>query len=84
MLQMIMNVIDHGMNIAEATAAPRIHDQWLPDELRVEQGVSPDTIALLGEMGHHVVVKDPMGSTQSIMVTDQAFTAAPTRARPAI
>ncbi len=72
-LQVIMNVIDHGMNIAEATYAPRIHHQWLPDELRVEQGLSPDTIRLLGEMGHHVVVKDPMGSTQSIMVTDHGL-----------
>ena len=40
-LQMIMNVIDHGMNVAEATHAPRIHHQWLPDELRVEEGLSP-------------------------------------------
>jgi gamma-glutamyltranspeptidase/glutathione hydrolase len=68
-LQVIMNVIDHGMNIAEATYAPRVHHQWLPDELRVEDGLSPDTIRLLEEMGHHVVVKDTMGSTQSIMVT---------------
>jgi gamma-glutamyltranspeptidase/glutathione hydrolase len=72
-LQVIMNVIDHDMNVAEATYAPRIHHQWLPDELRVEQGLSPDTIRLLGEMGHHVVVRDPMGSTQSIMVTDDGL-----------
>ncbi|MEZ5932648.1 MAG: gamma-glutamyltransferase [Alphaproteobacteria bacterium] len=69
-LQVIMNVIDHGMNIAEATQAPRIHHQWLPDELRIEEGISPDTIALLEQRGHNVVVKDAMGSTQSIMVTD--------------
>jgi gamma-glutamyltranspeptidase / glutathione hydrolase len=72
-LQVIMNVIDHGMNIAEATYAPRVHHQWLPDELRVEEGLSPDTISLLEEMGHHVVVKDTMGSTQSIMGTDDGF-----------
>jgi gamma-glutamyltranspeptidase/glutathione hydrolase len=40
-LQVIMNVIDHGMNIAEATCAPRVHHQWLPDELRIEKGISP-------------------------------------------
>ena len=40
-LQVIMNMVDHGMNIAEASAAPRMHDQWLPDELRVEEGFSP-------------------------------------------
>ena len=68
-LQIIMNVIDHGMNIAEATYAPRVHHQWLPDELRIEEGLSPDTIRLLEQMGHEVIVSDAMGSTQSIMVT---------------
>jgi gamma-glutamyltranspeptidase/glutathione hydrolase len=68
-LQIIMNVIDHGMNIAEATYAPRIHHQWLPEELRIEEGLSPDTIRLLEQMGHKVSVQDAMGSTQSIMVT---------------
>lgn len=66
-LQVIMNVIDHEMNIAEATMAPRIHHQWLPDEIRIEEGLSPDTIALLQAMGHTVAVKSAMGSTQSIM-----------------
>ena len=69
-LQIIMNVIDHGMNIAEATYAPRIHHQWLPDELRIEEGLSPDTVRLLEQMGHKVTVQDAMGSTQSIMVTE--------------
>jgi gamma-glutamyltranspeptidase / glutathione hydrolase len=68
-LQIIMNVIDHGMNIAEATHAPRLHHQWLPDELRIEEGLSPDTIALLEQKGHAVALGDAMGSTQSIMVT---------------
>ena len=40
-LQIIMNVIDHGMNIAEATYAPRVHHQWLPDELRIEEVSAP-------------------------------------------
>jgi gamma-glutamyltranspeptidase/glutathione hydrolase len=56
-LQVIMNVIDHGMNVAEASVAPRIHHQWLPEELRVEEGRSPDTLRLL----------QAMGSTQSIL-----------------
>ena len=67
-LQVIMNVIDHGMNIAEATLAPRIHHQWLPDELRVEEGISADTKAILRAKGHDVVVKRTMGAVQSIMV----------------
>jgi len=72
-LQMILNVIDHGMNVAEATHAPRIHHQWLPDELRVEEGLSPDTIRLLEQRGQKVVIKNAMGSTQSIMVTDDGL-----------
>ena len=68
-LQIMMNVIDHGMNVAEATWAPRVHHQWLPDELRIEEGLSPDTIALLEQKGHNVAVKDAMGLTQSIMAT---------------
>lgn len=67
-LQVIMNVIDHGMNIAEATLAPRIHHQWLPDELRVEEGISADTKAILRAKGHDVVTKRTMGAVQSIMV----------------
>lgn len=66
--QVILNVIDHGMNIAEATVAPRIHHQWLPEVLRIEEGISRDTIALLEAKGHHVVEMDVMGSTQSIQV----------------
>lgn len=69
-LQVIMNVIDHEMNIAEATNAPRIHHQWFPDEIRVEEGLSPDTIRLLEERGHKVALKNVMGSTQSIMKVD--------------
>ena len=72
-LQVIMNVIDHDMNIAEATYAPRIHHQWLPDELRIEEGLSPDTIRLLEQRGQNVVVKNAMGSTQSIMVTENGL-----------
>ena len=70
-LQMIMNVIDHKMNIAEATNAVRIHHQWLPDELRIEEGLNGDTIHLLEGKGHRVVVNDVMGSTQSIMKSGQ-------------
>ncbi|WP_299616575.1 gamma-glutamyltransferase, partial [Pelagibius sp.] len=69
-LQVIMNVIDHGMNIAEATNAVRIHHQWLPDQLRIEEGLSLDTVRLLEGMGHAVEVRDAMGSTQSILVTE--------------
>ncbi len=81
-LQIVLNVVDHGMNVAAATAAPRVHHQWLPDELRVEAGLSPDTLALLAAKGHTVVVKNTMGSTQSILRIDGGFTAAADPRRP--
>ncbi|MFV9670624.1 gamma-glutamyltransferase [Pantoea sp. Ep11b] len=67
-LQMVVNSIDFGMNVAEATNAPRFHHQWLPDQLRVEKGFSPDTLRLLENKGQHVKVLPSMGSTQSIMI----------------
>ncbi len=69
-LQVIMNVIDHGLNIQSAVNAPRIHHQWLPDELRIEEGISPDTKKMLAEKGHTVVQKSSMGAIQSIMIKD--------------
>ena len=66
-LQVLVNVIDHGLNIAEATAAPRVHHQWLPDKLFVEQGLGPDTLALLRQRGHNVALSRAAGSVQSVM-----------------
>jgi gamma-glutamyltranspeptidase/glutathione hydrolase len=81
-LQILLNVIDHGMNIAEATVAPRVHHQWLPDELRVEEGFSPDTVRLLEAWGHKVVVKDTMGDTQSIVRTPEGLYGFPDTRQP--
>ena len=67
-LQMVVNSIDFGMNVAEATNAPRFHHQWLPDQLRVEKGFSPDTLQRLEAKGQHVKLLPAMGSTQSIMI----------------
>jgi gamma-glutamyltranspeptidase / glutathione hydrolase len=64
--EIILDIVDFGMNIAEATAAVRIHHQWLPDELQVERGLTPDTIRLLEARGHKVAVHDAWGSAQSI------------------
>src|SRR5579884_2089251 len=63
----LLDVLDFGMNIAEATEAVRIHDQLLPDELQVERGLSDDTVRLLEAMGHRVVVHGAWGSAQSII-----------------
>ena len=72
-LQVLVNMIDFGMNPAEAGSAVRVHDQWLPDELRVERGLSADTIALLRGMGHNVVERQAMGDTQTIQITPTGF-----------
>jgi gamma-glutamyltranspeptidase/glutathione hydrolase len=69
-LQVIMNVIDHGLNIQSAVAAPRIHHQWLPDELRIEEGISVDTIKILQKKGHRVKQQEAMGAIQSIIIKD--------------
>ena len=53
-LQMIVNVIDHEMNIGVASSAPRMHHQWLPDVIQLESGFSPDTIRELQRRGHAI------------------------------
>ena len=72
-LQAIVNAADFGMNPAESAAMPRIHHQWTPDFLRVEKGLSPDTMRLLSQMGHDVRVMPVMGSTQTIQIEDGRF-----------
>ncbi|MES2353967.1 MAG: gamma-glutamyltransferase [Pseudomonadota bacterium] len=72
-LQTIINIIDHGMNPAEAAASPRIHHQWTPDELRIEKGISPDTLRLLETKGHKISVQETMGSTNTIYIKSDGF-----------
>jgi gamma-glutamyltranspeptidase/glutathione hydrolase len=57
----LMGVIDYGLNIQQAVNAPRFHNQWLPDAEYVEPGVSPDTIHALVQMGHHIAHDDDDG-----------------------
>jgi gamma-glutamyltranspeptidase/glutathione hydrolase len=66
-LQVVLNVVDHGMNVADATHAPRIHQQWR-GTMKMEPGFSPDTIRLLEERGHKVERDETMGSAQSIVI----------------
>ncbi len=70
-LQVILNVIDHGMNVQEAVNAPRMHHQWLPDRIRMEEGFSADTIHILKSMGYDVVTGTAMGSANSILIDHQ-------------
>jgi gamma-glutamyltranspeptidase / glutathione hydrolase len=70
-LQAILHVVDFGMNAQQAVDVPRIHHQWQPDKLYVQEGVSPDTRAILSEMGHDVTpMAGRVGRLQTIVVKD--------------
>lgn len=76
-MQIIVNNLDFGMNIAAAVAAPRLHHQWLPDEVRVERGFSEQTLEALRTKGHKIV--EPLGQTSanSIAVSPDGMLGAP-------
>ena len=62
-LEIILNVIDHGMTVQEAVDAPRMHHQWLPDTVAGEPfAFSADTAAALTHMGYHLVPLEPWGA----------------------
>ncbi|MDA0717974.1 MAG: gamma-glutamyltransferase [Cyanobacteria bacterium] len=67
-LQVLLNRLVHGLNLAAAVASPRIHSQLWPDQISVEQGLSPDTVRLLEAKDHRVVVTATMGSANSVEV----------------
>ncbi|MDE2018358.1 MAG: gamma-glutamyltransferase, partial [Hyphomicrobiales bacterium] len=66
-LQTILDAVDFGLNVAEAVDAPRTHHQGVPDVLRIERGLSPDTLRLLEGMGYKIAVGPSMGSVNAIM-----------------
>src|SRR3982751_1624145 len=68
-IETISNVVDFGMTVTEAVDAPRVHHQWLPDEIGYEQlGLSADTIAKLEAMGHKVMPMDYGNQVAAILV----------------
>jgi gamma-glutamyltranspeptidase / glutathione hydrolase len=68
-LETLLNVVDHGMALQEAVDAPRIHHQWLPDQIAAEPfALSPDTSALLTAMGYKIVEQPPWGASEAIEV----------------
>ena len=69
-LQVIVNVVDHGMNLAQAVGQPRFHHQWQPDRILFEPGISEDTLTVLKSMGHRDLVVLPsarIGDANSVM-----------------
>jgi|TARA_B110000914_G_scaffold73905_1_gene64910 gamma-glutamyltranspeptidase/glutathione hydrolase len=66
-MQTILNVVDHGMTIAEAIEAPRIHHQWLPDITTFEKrGISADTQAIYESYGHKIRTRNSIGSAMGV------------------
>ena len=84
-LQVILNVIDHRTPVAQATAFPRVHHQWLPDEVYAEPGLSASAIESLEARGHTIVPTNPFSAVNSIMITPDGFVgAADSRTRVAL
>jgi gamma-glutamyltranspeptidase/glutathione hydrolase len=68
-LQIVVDVIDRGMDIASAVSAPRVHDQWMPDQVFAEPGLAHDLVAALQARGDKVVPQRPFTSANSILIT---------------
>ncbi|WP_024515032.1 gamma-glutamyltransferase [Bradyrhizobium sp. Tv2a-2] len=76
-LQVIVNVLDYKLDVAQAVAAPRLHHQWLPDDVSIEPGFSDEVLTALREKGHHVVGSAGYSSANSILVTPTGLLGAP-------
>ena len=76
-LQVIVNVLDYHMDVAAAVAAPRLHHQWMPDEVKVEPGFPDETLAGLRARGHSVAELMGYSSANSIFVTPNGLLGAP-------
>ena len=76
-LEVMVNVIDFRMNVQDAVNWPRFHHQWMPDELRVERGYSPDTIVLLQDRGYTVKTVGNQGECAAILFDNGWLEGAP-------
>jgi gamma-glutamyltranspeptidase/glutathione hydrolase len=76
-LEVIVNVLDFGMNVQDAVNWPRFHHQWMPDELRMETGYSPDTVALLEARGYTVKRVNAQGEVAAIRFNNGWLEGAP-------
>jgi gamma-glutamyltranspeptidase/glutathione hydrolase len=78
-LQVIVNVIDFHMPVGQAVSAPRVHQQWQPDEVSVEPGFAPEVLDALTKRGHTIVLTPPQTSANSIEVTPEGYVGAADR-----
>ncbi|MCL2925318.1 MAG: gamma-glutamyltransferase [Trichodesmium sp. MAG_R04] len=73
-LQIILNVLEHKMNAAEAVSAPRFHHQWLPDKLMLETGgFSEETVNELKQRGHNVIMRRGWGNANVVVVDESGI-----------
>jgi len=72
-LQIIVDVIDRHMDIAQAVSEPRLHNQWMPDQVYVEPPFPPALVDALRAYGDKVVLQRPVTSANSIMITPQGI-----------
>jgi gamma-glutamyltranspeptidase / glutathione hydrolase len=66
-LEVMVNVVDFGMNVQEAVDWPRFHHQWMPDTLQMERGYSPDTVAILEKHGYTIRRVGAQGECAAIL-----------------
>ena len=67
--QVLLNVVDHGMPLQEAVDAPRVHHQWLPDRIQIEdRALAQDVRAALDRLGHTIAVREPIGDFQALHI----------------
>src|SRR6478752_2708102 len=78
-LQVIVSAIDFKMPIGQAVSAPRLHQQWQPEDVYVEPGFAPDVLEALEKRGHKIVATPPHTSTNSIEVTEEGYVGAADR-----
>ncbi len=67
-VNVLMGVVDFGLDIQEAVNAPRFHHQWMPDELHLEDRISPDTVRLLRSKGHRIEMERFWGDSECIAI----------------
>jgi gamma-glutamyltranspeptidase / glutathione hydrolase len=78
-LQVIVNAIDFQMPVGDAVSAPRVHQQWQPEEVSVEPGFAPEVLEALARRGHQIVPSPPQTSANSIEVTARGYVGAADR-----
>ncbi len=83
-MQALLSVIDFKNNAATAVATARVHQQWLPDQVEYEEGISPDTLQILASWGHTLKPSNTFGHVQMILRTDGWYEGASDPRRPGL